>query len=121
MDIEILQLFLLQRTGRELAALVDGCDEVLSSLDWVSLANPTVTFPLTIYPDLVILNTREFMIYFDGSYMPDVSSGIGITLGYKDSPLPIATFYVPTKTADTQQTEVLGPTLEALIMATMDG
>ena len=101
--------------------MVDGCDAVLSSLDRVSLANPTITLPLTISPDLVILDTREFLIRFDGSYMPDVGSGIGITLGYRDSPTPIATFSVPTKTADAQRTEVLGPTLAALIVATMDG
>ena len=87
----------------------------------VSLANPTVTLILTISPDLVIIDTREFMIRFDGSYMPDVGSGIGITLGYRDSPTPIATFSVPTKTADAQRTEILGPTLAALLVATMEG
>ena len=101
--------------------MVDGYDAVLSPLDQVSLANPTVTLPLTMLPDLVILDTRDFFIRFDGSYMPDVGSGIGITLGYRDSPTPIATFSVPTKTADAQRTEVLGPTLAALIVATMDG
>ena len=47
---------------------------------------------LTIDPDLVIIDTREFIIRFDGSYMPDFGSGIGITLGYRDSPTHIATF-----------------------------
>jgi hypothetical protein len=32
--------------------------------------------------------------------MPDVGSGIGITLSYRDSPTFIATFSVPTKTMD---------------------
>jgi hypothetical protein len=32
--------------------------------------------------------------------MPDVGSGIGITLGYLDLPTHIATFSVPTKTTD---------------------
>ena len=59
-----------------------------------------VRLPLTIAPDLVILDTREFLIRFDGSYMPTVGSGIGITLGYRDSATPIATFSVPTKTYD---------------------
>ena len=59
-----------------------------------------VRSPLTIDPDLVILDTREFLIRFDGSYMPTVGSGIGITLGYRDSDTPIATFSVPTKTYD---------------------
>ena len=94
---------------------------MLLSLDRVSLANPTVPLPLTISPDMVIFDTREFLIRFDGSYMPDVGYGIGITLGYQDSPTPIATLSVPTKTADAQRTEVLGPTLAALIVATMDG
>jgi hypothetical protein len=104
-----------------LVALIDGCDEVLASITRVSMANPTVTLPLAINPDLVILDTREFLIRFDGSYMPDVGSGIGITLGYRDSDVPIATFSVPTKTTDAQRTEVLGPTLAALIVATMEG
>ena len=87
----------------------------------MSFANPTVTSPLAIAPDMVIIDTREFLIHFDGSYMPDVGSGIGITLGYRDSPTHIATFSVPTKTTDAQRTEVLGPTLAALIVATMEG
>ena len=53
--------------------------------------------------------------------MPGVGSGIGITLGYRDSPTSIATFSVPTKTADAQRTEVLGPTLAALIVSIMEG
>jgi hypothetical protein len=85
------------------------------------MAIPTIRLPLTIDPDLVIIDTREFLIRFDGSYMPDVGSGIGITLGYRDSDTPIATFSVPTKTTDAQRTELLGPTLAALIVATMDG
>jgi len=101
--------------------LIDGCDEVLTSLTRVTLANPPVTLSLTIDPDLVIIDTREFIIRFDGSYMPDVGSGIGITLGYRDSPTHIATFSVPTKTTDAQRTEILGPTLAALIVATMEG
>jgi len=55
---------------------------------------------LPIDPDLVILDTREFLIRFDGSYMPGVGSGIGITLGYRDSSNYIATFSVPTTTKD---------------------
>lgn len=85
------------------------------------MANPPITASLTIDPDLVITDTREFIIRFDGSYMPDVGSGIGIALGYRDSPIPIATFSVPTKTTDAQRTEVLGPTLAALLVATMEG
>jgi hypothetical protein len=53
--------------------------------------------------------------------MPDTGSGIGITLGYRDSPTPIATFSVPTKTPDAQRTKVLGPTLAALLVAPIDG
>lgn len=56
--------------------------------------------PLAIAPDVVILDTRDFLIRFDGSYMPDVGSGIGLTLGYRDSSTHIATFSVPTSTAD---------------------
>ena len=121
MDPAFLRIFLLQRTGRELSALIDGCDEVLASLTRVTLANPPVLASLSIDPDLVIIDTREFQIRFDGSFMPGVGSGIGITLGYRDSPTSIATFSVPTKTADAQRTEVLGPTLAALIVSTMEG
>ena len=53
--------------------------------------------------------------------MPTVGSGIGVTLGYRDSATPIATFSVPTKTADAQRTELLGPTLAALLVAILDG
>ena len=101
--------------------MIDGCDEVLASLTRVTLANPPVLASLSIAPDLVIIDTREFQIRFDESCMPGVGSGIGITLGYRDSPTSIATFSVPTKTAHAQRTEVLGPTLEALIVATMEG
>ena len=87
----------------------------------MTFANPTVTSPLAIAPDMVIIDTREFLIRFDGSYMPGVGSGIGITLGYRDSPTYIATFSVPTKTPDAQRTEVLGPTLAALLVAPIDG
>jgi hypothetical protein len=76
---------------------------------------------LPIDPDLVTLDTRDFVIRFDGSYMPDVGSGIGVTFSYRDSPTFIATFSVPTTTKDAQRTEILGPTLAALIVATMDG
>ena len=100
MDAEFLRFFLLQRKGSELVALIDGCDDVLSSLTRVSLATSIVRLPLTIDPDLVILDTRKFVIIFDGSYMPTVGSGIGITLGYWDSDTSIATFSVPTKTYD---------------------
>ena len=85
------------------------------------MATPTIRLPMAIDPDLVIIDTREFLIRFDGSYMPDIGSGIGITLGYCDSDTHIATFSVPTKTTDAQRTELLGPTLAALIVATMDG
>jgi hypothetical protein len=103
-----------------LVALIDGCDNMLQSLTRVSMATPTIRLPMAIDPDLVIIDTREFLIRFDGSYMPDVGSGIGITLGYRDSDIPIATFSVPTKTTDAQRTELLGPTLAALIVA-MEG
>jgi hypothetical protein len=83
-----------------LVALIDACDEVLTSLTRVTLANPPVISSLPIDPDLVIIDTREFLIRFDGSYMPGVGSGIGITLGYRDSPTYIATFSVPTKSPD---------------------
>ena len=94
MDAEFLRLFLLQRKGSELVALIDGCDDVLLSLTRVSLATPSVRLPLTIDPILVILDTREFIIRFDGSYMPTVSSGIGVTLGYRIQllPLPLSLF-----------------------------
>jgi len=104
-----------------LVALIDGFDEVFTSLSRVTITNPTVIQSLPIDPDLVIIDTREFIIRFDGSYMPDVGSGIGITLGYRNSPTCIATFSVPTSTTDAQRTEVLGPTLAALIVATMEG
>ncbi len=104
-----------------MVALIDGCDKVFTSLTRVTLANPPVISSLPIDPDLVIIDTREFLIRFDGSYMPGAGSGIGITLGYRDSPTHIATFSVPTKTTDAQRTEILGPTLAALIVATMDG
>lgn len=42
-------------------------------------------------------------------------------MAYRDSTEFIATFSVPTKTVDAQRTEILGPTLAALIVATMDG
>jgi hypothetical protein len=83
-----------------LVALIDACDEVFTSLTRVTLANPPVISSLPIDPDLVIIDTREFLIRFDGSYMPGVGSGIGITLGYRDSPTYIATFSVPTKSPD---------------------
>ena len=121
MDVAFLRIFLLQRTGRELVALIDGCDEVITSLSRVDLANSPVALSLPIAPDMVIIDTRQFLIQFDGSYMPDTGSGIGITLGYRDSPTPIATFSVPTKTPDAQRTEVLGPTLAALLVAPIDG
>ena len=64
------------------------------------MANPVVTTPLVIAPDLVILDTRDFMIRFDGSFIPAVGSGIGISLAYCNSPSLIATFSVPTTTKD---------------------
>ena len=80
--------------------MIDGCDEVLASLTRVTLSNPLVISSLPIDPDLVIMDTREFQIRFDGSFMPGVGSGIGITLAYRDSTEYIATFSVPTKTVD---------------------
>jgi hypothetical protein len=53
--------------------------------------------------------------------MPTVGSGIDISFGYRDSPTYIATFSVPTTPTDAQITEVLGPTLAALIVSTMEG
>ena len=76
---------------------------------------------MAIPPNMVILDTREFLIRFDGSFIPNVGSGIGISLAYQDSTTHIATFSVPTTTADAQRTEALGPTLAALIVATMEG
>ena len=87
----------------------------------VTLANPPVLSSLPIDPDLVIIDTRELLIRFDGSFMPGVGSGIGISLAYRDSTTHIATFSVPTTTTDAQRTEALGPTLAALIVATMEG
>ena len=121
MDSAFLRIFLLQRTGRKLAGLVDACDRVLSELTRVNIAHPVVTEPLAINPDLVIIDTRDFIIRFDGSFIPDVGSGIGISLAYRDSATHIATFSVPTTTTDAQRTEALGPTLAALIVATMEG
>ena len=80
-----------------------------------------VTTPLAITPDMVIIDTRDFMICFDGSFISDVGSGIGISLAYRDSATHIATFSVPTTTTDAQRTESLVPTLAALIIATMEG
>ncbi len=83
-----------------MATLIDKCDGILSSLTRATMANPVVTTPLVIAPDLVILDTRDFMIRFDGSFIPDVGSGIGISLAYRNSPSLIATFSVPTTTKD---------------------
>jgi hypothetical protein len=94
---------------------------VLSQLTRVTLAHPVVTAPLAITPDMVIIDTREFLIRFDGSFIPNVGSGIGLSLAYRDSSTHIATFSVPTTTTDAQRTEALGPTLAALIVATMQG
>ena len=80
-----------------------------------------VTAPLAITPDMVIIDTREFLIRFDGSFIPNVGSGIGLSLANRDSATHIATFSVPTTTTDAQRTEALGPTLAALIVATMQG
>ena len=60
--------------------MVDACDRVLSDLTRVNIAHPVVTAPLAITPDLVIIDTRDFIIRFDGSYIPDVGSGIGISV-----------------------------------------
>ena len=76
--------------------MVDACDSVLSELTRVSIAHPVVTAPLAIIPDMVIIDTRDFIIRFDGSFIPDVGSGIGISLAYRDSTTHIATFSVPT-------------------------
>jgi hypothetical protein len=94
---------------------------VLSQLTRVTIAHPVVTAPLAITPDMVIIDTREFLIRFDGSFIPNVGSGIGLSLAYRDSSTHIATFLVPTTTTDAQRTEALGPTLAALIVATMQG
>ena len=94
---------------------------MLSQLTRVTLAHPVVTAPLAITPDMVIIDTREFLIRFDGSFIPNVGSGIGLSLAYRDSSTHIATFSVPTTTTDAQRTEALGPTLAALIVATMQG
>ena len=94
---------------------------MLSQLTRVTLAHPVVTAPLAITPDMVIIDTREFLIRFDGSFIPNVGSGIGLSLAYRDSPTHIATISVPTTTTDAQRTEALGPTLAALIVATMQG
>ena len=58
MDSAFLRIFLLQRKGSELATLIDGCDAILTSLNRASLATPVITQPLTIDPNLVILDTR---------------------------------------------------------------
>jgi hypothetical protein len=121
MDFKFLRIFLLQRKGSELVALIDGCVHVFTSLTRVFMATPTIRLPLAIDLDLVIIGTREFYIRFYGSYMPTAGSGIGITLGYRDSDTHIATFSVPTKTTDAQRTKLLGPTLAALIVATLEG
>ena len=53
--------------------------------------------------------------------MACLGSDIGVTLGYCGSANHIATFSIPTSSADAQRTEILGPTFAALIVATMDG
>lgn len=58
MDCAFLRIFLLQRKGTELAALIDGCDAILASLTRASLATPVITSSLAIAPNLVILDTR---------------------------------------------------------------
>ena len=100
---------------------MDACDRILSELTRVNIAHPVVTEPLAINPDLVIIDTRDFIIRFDGSYIPHIGSGIGVSLAYRNSSSLIATFSVPTATIDAQRTEVLGPTLAALFVATMEG
>ncbi len=56
--------------------------------------------PSAIAPDVVTLDIRDFQIRFDGSFMADVGSGIGVTLGYYNSPTHIATFSIPTTSTD---------------------
>ena len=121
MDYTFLRIFLLQCTGRELYKVVNELDGVLSTISRATMATPVIITPLAIAPDLVTLDTRDFEIRFDGSYMPEFGSGIGVTLGYKNSTTPIATFSVPTCTYDAARTEALGPTLAALIVSTMEG
>ena len=104
-----------------MAELIDRFDSILYSLTRATLANPVVTAPLAIDPDLVIIDTRDFLIRFDGSYIPHIGSGIRISLAYRNSSSHIATFLFPTATTDAQRTEVLGPTLVALIVAAMEG
>ena len=100
MDQNFLRIFLLQRTGRELAFLVDAFVAVLSQLSRAALADPLVTVPSAIAPDVVTLDTRDFRIRFDRSFMADVGSGIGVTLGYYNSPTHIARFSIPTTSTD---------------------
>lgn len=50
-----------------------------------------------------------------------MGAGIGLTLRFLRSDDLIASFSVPTKTKDAQRTEVLGPTLAALVSSTMAG
>ena len=94
---------------------------MFSTLTRANIAHPDITTPLAIAPNLVIAYTWEFLIHFDGSFIPHVGSGIGVSLAYRDSPTHILTFSVPTTTPDAQRTEALGPTLAALIVATMEG
>ena len=96
MDKEFLRIFLLQRTGRELVVLVDDLVAILSQLPRAALVDPLVTVPSTIAPDVVTLDTRDFLIRFDGSFMADTGSGIGVSLGYRNSPNNIVTFSIPT-------------------------
>lgn len=70
----------------------------LSLLDTIS--NPSITGPLAIDPDLVIIDTKDILINFDGPFMPDVGFVIGVTLEYRDSSTHIATFSVRTTTTD---------------------
>ena len=48
------------------------------------LVDPLVTMPSTIAPDVVILDTRDLLIRFDGSFMAEMGSGIGVSLLHWD-------------------------------------
>lgn len=90
----------MQRSGRELASLVDAIDDVLGGRTTRQLAQNPIIESLPIAPDLVTLDTRDFLIRFDGSLIADVGAGIGVTLGYKGCNDLIASFSVPTKSGD---------------------
>lgn len=101
----------------ELAAIVDALDDVLAAGNRRTTPSPPMAMP-PFYPSI---DSRQYSIRFDGSFIKGKGAGIGITLSYRNSTGLIASFSVPTKTYDAQRTEILGPTLASLLVACFGG